>query len=42
MPIGGVGVKGCGLIYLDRAHDIGARYEEEFSKMNAEPPDEDR
>ncbi|RWA12869.1 hypothetical protein EKO27_g2238 [Xylaria grammica] len=42
VPIGGVDVKGGGLIYLDRAHDIGKRYEDDFSKMNADLPDQER
>ncbi|KAM6512382.1 hypothetical protein FSOLCH5_010096 [Fusarium solani] len=39
--IGDVEVEGGGLIYLDRAHDIGVRYED-FSKVNASLSDEER
>ncbi|RSL89025.1 hypothetical protein CEP51_001451 [Fusarium floridanum] len=42
VPIGDVEVEGGGLIYLDRAHDIGVKYEEDFSKMNADLSDEER
>ncbi|KAI1311141.1 hypothetical protein F5Y03DRAFT_391687 [Xylaria venustula] len=42
VPIGDVDVKGGGLIYLDRAHDIGKRYEDDFSEINADLPDEER
>ncbi|KAI8714664.1 hypothetical protein NCS52_01186800 [Fusarium sp. LHS14.1] len=42
IPIGDVEVEGGGLIYLDRAHDIGVKYEEDFSKMNAGLSDKER
>ncbi|WAO94122.1 Hypothetical protein NCS54_01169000 [Fusarium falciforme] len=42
VPIGDVEVEGGGLIYLDRAHDIGVKYEDDFSKMNASLSDEER
>ncbi|KAJ3569374.1 hypothetical protein NPX13_g6111 [Xylaria arbuscula] len=42
VPIGDVDVKEGGLIYLDRAHDIGKRYEDDFSRVNADLPDEER
>ncbi|EEU44454.1 uncharacterized protein NECHADRAFT_96363 [Fusarium vanettenii 77-13-4] len=35
-------IEGGGLIYLNRAHDIGVKYEENFSKMNAGLSDEER
>lgn len=42
VPIGDVNAKDGGLIYLDRAHDIGVKYEQDFSKMNAALSDEER
>lgn len=42
IPIGDVEVEGGGLIYLDRAHDLGVKYEEDFSKMNTSLSDEER
>ncbi|KAJ4201145.1 hypothetical protein NW767_006797 [Fusarium falciforme] len=42
VPIGDVEVEGGGLIYLDRAHDIGVKDEDDFSKMNASLSDEER
>lgn len=42
VPIGSVGIKGGGLIYLDRAHDIGKKYEEDFGKLNASLPELER
>ncbi|KAI8659771.1 hypothetical protein NCS56_01195000 [Fusarium sp. Ph1] len=42
VPIGDIEVESGGLIYLDRAHDIGVKYEEDFSKMNADLSDEER
>lgn len=42
VPIGDVGVKEGGLIYLDRAHDIGKQHEENFSRINANLSDEER
>ncbi|KAM0549205.1 hypothetical protein ACHAPJ_009514 [Fusarium lateritium] len=42
VPIGDVEVEGGGLIYLEKAHDIGVNYEQSFSKMNAGLSDEER
>ncbi|KAH8160007.1 hypothetical protein CIB48_g8242 [Xylaria polymorpha] len=42
VPIGDVHVKGGGLIYLDRAHDIGKKYEDDFARINADLPDSER
>uniref|UniRef100_A0A8H7N1U8 Uncharacterized protein n=1 Tax=Bionectria ochroleuca TaxID=29856 RepID=A0A8H7N1U8_BIOOC len=42
VPIGDVEVEGGGLIYLDRAHEIGVNYEQDFSKRNADLSDEER
>ncbi|KAM6522071.1 hypothetical protein FALCPG4_011763 [Fusarium falciforme] len=42
VPIGDVEVEGGGRICLDRAHDIGVKYEEDFSKMNASLSDKER
>ncbi|KAK7421314.1 hypothetical protein QQX98_002208 [Neonectria punicea] len=42
VPIGDVGLHDGGLIYLDQAHDIGMRYEQDFSKKNADLSDEER
>ncbi|KAF2175849.1 hypothetical protein K469DRAFT_683411 [Zopfia rhizophila CBS 207.26] len=42
VPIGDVEVTGGGLIYLDRSHDIGKKYEEDSSRINAELSDEER
>ncbi|KAK7432450.1 hypothetical protein QQZ08_001015 [Neonectria magnoliae] len=42
VPIGDVGLHDGGLIYLDHAHDIGTRYEQDFSKKNANLTDEER
>ncbi|GAP89456.1 putative phytanoyl- hydroxylase [Rosellinia necatrix] len=42
VPLGDIDVKGGGLIYLDHAHDVGKKYEEDFSRMNADLPDEER
>ncbi|KAF7551492.1 hypothetical protein G7Z17_g4979 [Cylindrodendrum hubeiense] len=42
VPIGDIGLHDGGLIYLDRAHDIGVKYEDDFSKKNADLSDEER
>lgn len=42
VPIGDVALQGGGLIYLERAHDIGQRYEADFSRLNAGLSDEER
>lgn len=42
VPIGDVDVEEGGLIYMDRSLEVGKKYEEDFSKINAELPDADR
>ena len=42
VPIGDVDLMGGGLIYLDRSLDIGKKYEDDFSRMNAGLSDEER
>ncbi|KAI8225857.1 putative transcriptional regulatory protein [Colletotrichum sp. SAR 10_86] len=42
VPIGDVELEGGGLIYLDRSAEIGKKYEQDFSRVNAELPDADR
>ncbi|ETS84155.1 hypothetical protein PFICI_02180 [Pestalotiopsis fici W106-1] len=42
VPIGDIGPKGGGLVYLDNAHDIGVKYEQDFDELNKDLPDEER
>ncbi|KAI8263722.1 fungal specific transcription factor domain protein [Colletotrichum sp. SAR11_239] len=42
VPIGDVELEGGGLIYLDRSAEIGKKYEQDFSRVNAKLPDADR
>jgi phytanoyl-CoA hydroxylase len=42
VPIGDIEKKGGGLLYLAKSHDIGAKYEADFSKLNADLSDEEK
>jgi phytanoyl-CoA hydroxylase len=42
VPVGDIEVKGGGLIYLHRSHDIGRKYEEDFSKLSESFSDEEK
>ncbi|KAE8308233.1 hypothetical protein BDV41DRAFT_552097 [Aspergillus transmontanensis] len=42
VPIGDIEKDGGGLMYLDHSHDIGKKYEEDFTRLNMELSDEER
>ncbi|QKX62121.1 uncharacterized protein TRUGW13939_09277 [Talaromyces rugulosus] len=42
VPVGDIEVKGGGLIYLHKSHDIGRKYEEDFSKLSESFSDEEK
>lgn len=42
VPVGDIEVKGGGLIYLHKSHDIGKKYEQDFTKLSESFSDEEK